>query len=504
MTLADIELANLDTKPFFKNQLIRSINVLYDIYPGINVYTYVLDEKGSFILRNLPGHQGQVASVISTNISVYVIVRSLEEFSSHLILNEDHSDLFSADLPESSLHSIITPIGYENSLVGFLLTIIPNELKTSELNLSVFDNIATSIGSTFVATELLDKFKIRSDHLSVMLEVNTHLNMAATKEDYLSEISRFGKYFIQFDRAVLVIHTEDTPEYFLIDLIEGNHTGLQLGMSYPVSDSLVGRAIRTGQYFTYKKSQQTFPDGIYRAGDCEDYPYDQVVGFPLERVSNGPGVLVLESKDEHSVKQTEISIFEMVSQSLGAALTRFRLYEKLTNYATIDTLTHLYNLRALKQRFEEELARAGRYQSSLVVLFLDLDKFKMVNDTHGHLIGDYVLRETAQIIRDSIRTSDIPGRYGGEEFVVIMVNTDAKSCLASARRICEAIHSHKYEMNEISITNKISIGLAEFPKDGDTMEELIQAADTAMYTAKGQGGNQVVQYEKGMVPKSDA
>jgi len=504
MTLADIELANLDIKPFFENQAINSIDVLYNIYPGIRVYPYVLNVKGNFTLKDLPTNKGQMAKTISPELSVFVIIQSQEEFCSHLILNREHEEIFNGSVPENSEKSIISPIGYENSLVGFLLTIIPQEQDASEINMKIFDKTAMGIGSTFVATELLDKFKKRSDHLSVMLEVNTHLNIAATKEDYLTEISRFGKYFIQFDRAVLVLHAEDTPEYFTIDFIEGDQGGLQLGMSYPVYNSLVSRAISTGQYFIYKKSRDEFPEGIYRAGDCIDHPYAQVVGFPLERVNNSSGVLVLESKDEHPIKQSEISIFEMISQSLGAALNRFRLYERLTNYATIDTLTHLYNLRALKQRFEEELARAGRYQNSLVVLFLDIDKFKQVNDTHGHLTGDYVLRETAQIIRETIRTSDIPGRYGGEEFVVIMVNADAKSCLASAQRICSAIHDHKFEMNEVSIRSKISIGLAEFPKDGETMQELIQSADTAMYTAKGQGGNQVVQYEKRMVPKSEA
>ena len=119
-------------------------------------------------------------------------------------------------------------------------------------------------------------------------------------------------------------------------------------------------------------------------------------------------------------------------------------------------------------------------------------------------MGDYVLRETAHIIRETIRTSDIPGRYGGEEFVILMVNAKARSCMASAERICQAIREYNFEMNEIQIQNKISIGLAEFPEDGKTMEELIQCADTAMYAAKARGGDQVVKYEKGMAPKSDA
>ncbi len=504
MVLTDIDLANLDTKPFYKAQIRNLIDILYSVYPEINIYFYVLNEDNSFALQNLPTNQNHVFDSISVEIPIISKIQSQEKFTSIYFSNQENAAIFSRDPEEWSKHSLISPIGEQGELAGFLLTILPESMDAEEMNLAVFNNVAISIGSNSIISNTLEKYKTRSDHLSVMLEVNTHLNIAATKTDFLYEITRFGKYFLKFDRAVLIIHPEDTPEYFIIDSIEGDETGLQQGMSYPVFNSLVSRSIITGQHYIFKRSHETHPDGIYRTGDFGGYPYAQVVVFPLAKIKNAPGVLVLESHEEFPVKQSEISIFEMISQSLGAALTRFSLYERLNNYATIDTLTHLYNLRALKQRFEEELARAARYQNSLVVLFLDLDKFKLVNDTHGHLMGDYVLRETAQLIRETIRTSDIPGRYGGEEFVVIMVNADAEACLASARRICAAIHDYKFEMNETVVENRISIGLSEFPRDGKTMQELIQSADAAMYMAKRRGGDQVVKYEKGMVPKSQA
>ncbi len=504
MALTDIDLVNLDTKPFFKTQVRNLIQILYSVYPDINVYLFVADREGSFTLQDLPSNNDHVFDSIPSEVPAIVELQAAEVFSSSYIRNQENAAIFSHDPDEWSKQSILSPLGEPGDLVGFLLTILPDAMTPEKINLEVFDNIAATLGANSVTSNLLEKYKGRSDHLSVMLEVNTHLNIAATKTDFLFEISRFGKYFLQFDRAVLVLHPENTPEYFMIDSIEGEETGLQQGMSYPVFNSLVSRAIITGQYFIYKKSHEPQPEGIYRTGDFQEYPYSQVIGFPLAKIKNGPGLLVLESRDEYPAKQSEIGIFEMISQSLGAALTRFSLYERLNNYATIDTLTHLYNLRALKQRFEEELARAGRYQNSLVVLFLDLDKFKLVNDTYGHLMGDFVLREISQIIRDSIRTSDIPGRYGGEEFVVIMVNTDAEACMASARRICDAVREHQFEMNEISLDSKVSIGLSEFPRDGETMQDLIQSADAAMYTAKRRGGDQVVKYEKGMVPKSRA
>jgi len=504
MALTDIDLANIDTKTFFKTQLQHLINILNTVYPDIHVYVYLNGSNGTFDLQDFPPNKGHLFETIPADVPAISEMLSAEELRSTRIGNPENAAMFSQEPKDWSGFSVLSPLGQPGKIRGFMVSIVPNTIDENEVNLEFFDEVAGTIAGNSATSELLDKYKDRSDHLSVMLEVNTHLNVAATKTDFLYEITRFGKYFIHFDRAVLVLHPENTPEYFMIDSIEGDETGLQQGMSYPVFNSLVSKAIISGQHFIYDRDQETNVDGIYKTGDHEDYPYAQVIGFPLIKIKNGPGVLVLESSRKVSLRQGDLAIFEMISQSLGAALTRFSLYERLNNYATIDTLTHLYNIRALKQRFQEELARAGRYQNSLVVLFLDLDKFKAVNDTHGHLVGDFVLKEVSQIIKDSIRTSDIPGRYGGEEFVVIMVNAGAAACMASAQRICAAVREHSFEMNEVNIDNRISIGLSEFPRDGETMEDLIQSADAAMYTAKRRGGDQVVKYEKGMVPKSKA
>lgn len=504
MVLTDIDLSNIDAMPFFKSQTRNLLKILYTVYPEIHVYLYVKNQSNEFQLQDLPDNGSYLFDTIPIDVPAILEMTSEKQTESSFILNSENAAIFSTEPDNWGEYSVLSPLAGPEDIVGFLLTILPKEISSTDIKLNLFTEVAASIATNSITSNLLESYKDRSDHLSVMLEVNTHLNVAATKTDFLYEITRFGKYFIQFERAVLVLHPENTPEYFIIDSIEGDETGLTQGMSYPVNNSLVSKTIISGQSFIFKKSKQQDHEGIYRTSDHQDYPYDQVIGFPLVKVKNGPGVLVLETSTEIPVQQSELAIFEMISQSLGAALTRFSLYERLNNYATIDTLTHLYNIRALKQRFEEELARAGRYQNSLVVLFLDLDKFKQVNDTHGHLVGDFVLREVSQIIRDSIRTSDIPGRYGGEEFVVIMVNTDAAACMASAKRICAAVREHQFEMNEVEIENRISIGLSEFPRDGETMQDLIQSADAAMYTAKRRGGDQVVKFEKGMVPKSQA
>jgi len=496
MTITGIDLSNLDTRPYFKRQVQHICILLGDLVSAEAIGFYLPDKTHSF--SKVHG-QGDSFDELPAELPA-------DSFDSLVELNPPAECIHSfKEIPRGLTGGnevYLMPVRDNGELLAVILMAgeeISPQIRGQEQRVEEICQIAAAAAR---CTIFLEQYKQRSEQLTVMLEVNTHLNVAATKTDFLFEITRFGRYFMQFDRTVLVLRPEETPEYFIIDAIEGDESGLQRGMTYPIVDSLAGRCILTGQHQTFHRDHKELPDGIYRPGDLQDYPYTQAMAFPLAKVKEAPGALILESTQPFKLKPENIRMFEMISQTLGASLNRFSLYERLNNYASIDTLTHLYNLRALKQRFEEELARASRYQNNLTVLFLDLDKFKSVNDNYGHLMGDYVLRETARLIKESVRTADVVSRYGGEEFVVIMINSDAQACLVSAKRICQAIREFPFEMNDIQLNTRISIGLSEFPRDGELMDDLIEAADAAMYTAKRAGGDRVVRYKKGMVPKN--
>jgi diguanylate cyclase (GGDEF)-like protein len=161
----------------------------------------------------------------------------------------------------------------------------------------------------------------------------------------------------------------------------------------------------------------------------------------------------------------------------------------------IDGLTGIYNHRAFKERLQVEIERCRRYGNNLTLLILDLDKFKRINDTYGHLQGDYVLKKCASIIRSSVRTIDTVARYGGEEFAVILINADKKGCLQTADRICSNIQSYQFNHNGMTEQITISIGMSEYPTDGEDGQAITANADIAMYQAKRAGGNRVMSYE---------
>ena len=168
--------------------------------------------------------------------------------------------------------------------------------------------------------------------------------------------------------------------------------------------------------------------------------------------------------------------------------------EKLTKLTVTDDRTNLHNDRYLKRRLAEEFKRARRYGSPLTLMLVDLDHFKQVNDKYGHECGDQVLAEFARVLVDNAREIDIVGRYGGEEFLMILPNTDAIRAAVVAERVRKATEEHVYRHKEFLVRITVSIGLASIPANAAlrTEADLLRAADEALYRAKRTTRNKVI------------
>jgi diguanylate cyclase (GGDEF)-like protein len=174
-----------------------------------------------------------------------------------------------------------------------------------------------------------------------------------------------------------------------------------------------------------------------------------------------------------------------MANEAAMALENALHYQDARELADRDQLTGFYNHRYLHQRLGEEIVRAQRSKLPLALLMIDLDDFKLVNDTFGHLFGDRVLAWGAEQIRSTLRASDVAARYGGDEFAIILPDTDREAAGHAAERIVAALRERSFESEDRgSVPIGASIGVAAFPSDGRTGRELIATADVQMYRVK--------------------
>jgi diguanylate cyclase (GGDEF)-like protein/PAS domain S-box-containing protein len=170
------------------------------------------------------------------------------------------------------------------------------------------------------------------------------------------------------------------------------------------------------------------------------------------------------------------------------------LQSQLREQAIRDALTNVFNRRYLEETLERELARAEREGYPLCLIMMDLDYFKVVNDTYGHEAGDVVLKALAETVTRQSRHGDFVCRYGGEEFVLVMPNIVIETARQRAGELHQLINSLNIAYGVYNLTTTISMGVAAYPEHGKTKEELLRAADRALYVAKNTGRNRVVVY----------
>lgn len=210
-----------------------------------------------------------------------------------------------------------------------------------------------------------------------------------------------------------------------------------------------------------------------------------ITGIPLMMGESVVGVMNMSRLAVGGFTPTEMRLLELLADQAAIAVINARLHLAVSTQALSDTLTSLPNRRALDARMDNEVQRSVRYGRSFAVLMMDLDGFKSINDTWGHLFGDRVLYELAQFLNDNLRSTDFLARYGGDELTMILPESDMKT----ASQVGEKIHKRlaSFEINLPDGTKRnlgVSGGIAIYPKHGRTASDLLRAADEALYRAK--------------------
>ncbi|WP_395345715.1 diguanylate cyclase [Ningiella sp. W23] len=244
-------------------------------------------------------------------------------------------------------------------------------------------------------------------------------------------------------------------------------------------------SMRTPVFLIWEQRQYLFKFGTSRPiTSSSDNMYQNITILPIASEDC--------TKDE--VDQVCVLVYDMTDQAMSKERVD-KLNDELKVISRVDGLTRLYNRRYWQERFEREYKLSLRNKKPISVLILDIDHFKKVNDTHGHQAGDKVIQSLAMLIRKATRETDICGRYGGEEFVVLLPDTTAETAKIVGERIRKVSERYVVTHDETEINFTISAGIAEFNAVYNTPLQWLEAADQALYKAKEGGRNQVLLFD---------
>jgi diguanylate cyclase (GGDEF)-like protein len=212
--------------------------------------------------------------------------------------------------------------------------------------------------------------------------------------------------------------------------------------------------------------------------------------IPLVSFGQTLGVLMLESELVGSFHQGDVESLEAVADICATAIQNAHYVERVKQLAYLDGLTGIFNRRFFELRVVEEIDRARRFNSGMAVLMVDIDQFKRLNDEFGHLLGDEVLRQVSSMFHQQLRKIDVVCRFGGEEFAILLSQTNPQHALGVAEKLRRLVESWQFPGVPRCVT--ISAGVATFPDHGTTRDELVKSADAGLYAAKQGGRNRVL------------
>jgi diguanylate cyclase (GGDEF)-like protein len=315
-------------------------------------------------------------------------------------------------------------------------------------------------------------------------ELGKEMNAALPYRETVERVLSRSKAFMHADFAALLLLDGEARAFSL----EGAQGVLSPSLSAEccafTPDCPVRQAITSGR--------------LVRMSDhaCTLFPHtmrDQVV-IPVRVENVGDMAVLATSTSGDYVALLTDDILGALQNHVQSALTNAHKYDAIRRQVVTDHLTRLYNRRYFMNRAAEEIERSLRHQAPLSVLMIDIDNFKLFNDTYGHATGDRVLQTVARAMQDALRTSDICARHGGEEFAVLLPSTPGENAFYVAERVRHTLGGTRYTglglPAEVNIT--ISVGVATCPRDATDLDALMELADKALYRAKAAGRDQVV------------
>jgi diguanylate cyclase (GGDEF)-like protein len=370
----------------------------------------------------------------------------------------------------------------------------------SERSLAVEKDYNDLVAKEGVIYDTQLKFNDRLAQISSLYEITKDMSASLRFADIFKILADYLHKTFSFKRALLMlvdIHSDGSSEEVVIEAKGAPSNVMKSKGIFPKLDvtnrqpdahdrkiyDLLKNDIRRLQIAKTQWNQNPYikflPDG------AQTY-----MAVPMIINNKLIGVLAVED-----LPVSDFEKFTILAAQFAFEARRIILYEKVEQMAITDGLTKAFAKRHMMERLAEEFERSSRHNFNLSFVMIDIDYFKNYNDTYGHLVGDVVLKEIVKLIKNNTREVDLIGRFGGEEFCIILPETNKEEALLVSERIREIVEKHKFRAYDEMTDVSVSIGIATYPDDCNTAEDLIENSDKALYMAKSRGRNKVCTYQ---------
>jgi diguanylate cyclase (GGDEF)-like protein len=334
--------------------------------------------------------------------------------------------------------------------------------------------------------------------LNIFHDVAKALTSSLNLDSILQTImEKMAEYFRPDTWSLLMVDDTKDELYFAIAVGEAADTLKSLRLK--VGEGIAGWVARHGKSLVVP-DVHTDPRFAKRIDEMTKWQTRSIICVPLRARHRVLGVIQLINSPVETFSETEMFFLHALCDYAAIAIENARAVEKIQELTITDDCTGLYNARHLYKTLEAEVYRSARFGYEFSVLFIDLDHFKKVNDTYGHLSGSKLLTEVGFKLKSQLRLIDYAFRYGGDEFVILLPQTPKEAALVVARRILDLFRTATFlTQEELNLNIRASMGLSTYPDDAKSTHEIIRQADEMMYTVKNSTRDNIAVAQRGLV-----
>lgn len=337
----------------------------------------------------------------------------------------------------------------------------------------------------------------QTQELHIFHDVAKALTSSLDLDSILQTIlEKMASYFQPDTWSLLMVDEQKMELYFAIAV--GTASDALKHVRLKVGEGIAGHVAKFGEKLVVPdvRRDQRFAK---RIDDITQTETQSIICMPLRSRLRVLGVIQLVNVDMEHFTHEEEFFLQALCDYAAIAIENARAVERIQELTITDDCTGLYNARHLYKTLEQEVYRSARFGYEFSVVFIDLDHFKRVNDTHGHLVGSKLLAEIGYLIKAQLRLIDFAFRYGGDEFVVLLPQTNKDSGLIVARRLRDSLRSAVFCKEEgLNLTVRASMGLATYPHDAKTPHDVIRQADEMMYMVKNSSRDSIAVAQRGV------